>query len=79
MIVPIAAWDRILMQLGNLHEAGRELADARERAAKAETEATFLRERLAELRAQTQPPEPTPTVPPQTPPHRLLDRFRRRR
>jgi hypothetical protein len=50
MIVPIAAWDRILMQLGNLHQAGRELADARERAAKAETEALFLRERLAELR-----------------------------
>ena len=67
MIVPIAAWDRILMQLGNLHEAGRELAEARERAAKAETEATFLRERLAELRAQTERREPTPTVTPQAP------------
>jgi len=58
MIVPIAAWDRMLMQLGNLHEAGQQLADARERAAKAETEATFLRERLAELRRETRPPEP---------------------
>ncbi|NIS36487.1 MAG: hypothetical protein GWO04_44050, partial [Actinobacteria bacterium] len=51
MIVPIAAWDKMLMQLGNLHEAGQQLAEARERAAKAETEATFLRERLAEMRA----------------------------
>jgi hypothetical protein len=56
MIVPIAAWDRMLMQLGNLHEAGQHLADARERAAKAETEAEFLRERLAELRTQLDPP-----------------------
>ena len=56
MIVPIAAWDRMLMQLGNLHEAGQQLADARERAAKAETEALFLRERLAELRNQLTPP-----------------------
>ena len=55
MIVPIAAWDRMLMQLGNLHQAGQQLADARERAAKAETEARFLRERLAELRAEMNP------------------------
>jgi hypothetical protein len=58
MIVPIAAWDRILMQLGNLHEAGQQLAEARERAAKAETEARFLRERLAEMRASIAPPPP---------------------
>jgi hypothetical protein len=65
MIVPIAAWDRMLMQLGNLHEAGQQLAEARERAAKAETEATFLRERLAELRAQVEPPvEPGPAPAP---------------
>ncbi len=51
MIVPIAAWDKMLMQLGNLHEAGQQLAEARERAARAETEAAFLRERLAEVRA----------------------------
>jgi hypothetical protein len=50
MIVPIAAWDKMLMQLGNLHEAGQQLAEARERAAKAETEASFLRDRLGELR-----------------------------
>lgn len=50
MLVPIDAWDKMLMQLGNLHEAGQQLAEARERAAKAETEARFLRERLAELR-----------------------------
>ncbi|GMR02522.1 MAG: hypothetical protein BMS9Abin20_0860 [Acidimicrobiia bacterium] len=51
MIVPIDAWNKMLSQLGNLHEAGQQLAEARERAAKAETEATFLRQRLAEIRA----------------------------
>lgn len=53
MIVPIEAWDKMLIQLGNLHEAGQQLAEARERAARAETEASFLRERLAELRSGT--------------------------
>ena len=52
MIVPLAAWDKILVQLGNLHEAGQQLAEAKERAARAETEARFLRERLADLRAE---------------------------
>jgi len=52
MLVPLDAWNKILNQLGNLHEAGQQLAEARERAAKAETEATFLKERLAELRAE---------------------------
>ncbi len=51
MIVPIDAWNKMLNQLGNLHEAGQQLAEARERAAKAETESRFLRERLAEIRA----------------------------
>lgn len=53
MIVPVDAWNKMLNQLGNLHEAGQQLAEARERAAKAETEATFLRERLAEMREVT--------------------------
>lgn len=52
MLVPLDAWTKVLNQLGNLHEAGQQLAEARERAARAETEAAFLRERLAELRAQ---------------------------
>ena len=52
MIVPLDAWNRMLNQLGNLHEAGQQLADARERAAKAETEARFLKERLADLREE---------------------------
>ncbi len=60
MIVPVDAWNKMLNQLGNLHEAGQSLAEARERAAKAETEAKFLRERLAELR---QGPAPTPSPP----------------
>lgn len=50
MIIPLDAWNRMLNQLGNLHEAGQQLAEARERAAKAETEAHFLKERLADLR-----------------------------
>jgi hypothetical protein len=55
MIVPVDAWNKMLAQLGNLHEAGQQLAEARERAAKAETEVTFLRQRLAELRTETVP------------------------
>jgi len=58
--VPIDAWNKMLNQLGNLHEAGQQLAEARERAAKAETEAKFLRERLAELRTQPAPTSPAP-------------------
>jgi hypothetical protein len=52
MLVPLDAWNKILLQLGNLHEAGQQLAEARERAAKAETQAAFLRERLGELREE---------------------------
>jgi hypothetical protein len=52
MLVPLDAWNRMLRQLGNLHEAGQQLAEARERAAKAETEARFLKERLTELREE---------------------------
>jgi hypothetical protein len=55
----------MLLQLGNLHQAGQQLAEARERAARAETEAAFLRERLAEYRetasgTETAPPPPRP-------------------
>lgn len=63
MIVPVDAWNKMLNQLGNLHEAGQQLAEARERAAKAETEAQFLRERLAELR-QTTGSSPSAEIPP---------------
>jgi DNA-binding transcriptional MerR regulator len=52
MLVPLDAWNKMLNQLGNLHEAGQQLAEARERAAKAETEARFLKERLRELREE---------------------------
>ena len=64
MLVPIDAWDKMLAQLGNLHEAGQQLAEARERAAKAETETVFLRERLAELRERLAHAESPPTVTP---------------
>jgi len=59
MMVPVDAWNKMLTQLGNLHEAGQQLAEARERAAKAETEAMFLRERLSELR-EAPPIQPAP-------------------
>jgi hypothetical protein len=52
LLVPLAAWEKVLMQLGNLHQAGQELAQALERAAKAEVEAQFLREQLRELRTE---------------------------
>lgn len=52
MLVPRDAWDRLMDQLGNIHEAGLMLAEARERAARAETEAEFLRERLGEMRSE---------------------------
>lgn len=48
VMVPLDSWSRLIDQLGNLHAAGRDLAEATERAAKAETEVTFLRERLSE-------------------------------
>jgi signal transduction protein with GAF and PtsI domain len=68
VLVPVDEWSRILRQLGNLHDAGQQLAEARERAAKAETESTFLRERLRDVRDEAQrlqahidaTPEPEP-------------------
>ena len=68
MLVPIDAWDKMLLQLGNLHEAGQQLADARERAAKAETEAKFLKERLAEMRSQLADAKTTTSPPVSSPP-----------
>jgi len=50
IMVPVDAWTRMLDQLGNLHAAGQELAEARERAAKAETTSDFLREQLRDAR-----------------------------
>lgn len=62
MLVPLDAWNKMLNQLGNLHEAGQQLAEARERAAKAETEVQFLRERLAEMRNRTEPDGAAPAA-----------------
>jgi hypothetical protein len=63
MIVPVDAWNKMLNQLGNLHEAGQQLAEARERAAKAETESKFLRQQLADTRDQkTEDPGREPDI-----------------
>ena len=52
LLVPLDAWNTVLNQLGNLHEASQQMAEARERAAKAEAEADFLREKLKNARQQ---------------------------
>lgn len=63
VLLPIDAWERVLAQLGNLHEAGQQMAEARERAAKAETKAEFLAQRLREREEELkrlQAPDPDP-------------------
>ena len=52
LLVPLDAWNTVLNQLGNLHEASQQMAESRERAAKAESEADFLREKLKNTRQQ---------------------------
>ena len=52
LLVPLDAWNTVLSQLGNLHESSQLMAEARERAAKAEEEADFLREKLKNTRQQ---------------------------
>ena len=52
LLVPLDAWNTVLSQLGNLHESSQLMAEARERAAKAEAEADFLREKLKNTRQQ---------------------------
>ena len=52
LLVPLDAWNTVLNQLGNLHESSQLMAEARERAAKAEAEADFLREKLKNTRQQ---------------------------
>ena len=54
VLVPREAWKQALEQLGHLHEAGQQLAEARERAGKAETATEFLRERVRELRERVE-------------------------
>ena len=82
MLVPLSAWEQVLLQLGNIHEAGRDLADSRERAARAEEryafeqerrkerdrEITTLRGELEALRAQPAPTATAPTPSRPTPP-----------
>ena len=52
LLVPLDAWNTVLNQLGNLHESSQLMAEARERAAKAEAVADFLREKLKNTRQQ---------------------------
>ncbi len=68
MLVPIDAWTRILEQVGHVHEAGQQLAEARERAARAETENEFLKEQLRNLKAQRSPRRPAAPVASTEPP-----------
>lgn len=76
MLIPVDSWQKMLNQLGNLHQAGQQLAAAGERAAKAETEAMFLRERIADMRdqiaglkgAEPEPPRPSEAISEPVPP-----------
>jgi len=63
-LVPVDLYRLMLDQLGNLHEAGRDLAEARERAARAETEAQFLRTQLQDLRERAVAEAAPSAVPP---------------
>lgn len=72
MVVPLDTWTRILDQLGNLHDAGQQLADARERAAKAETENEFLREQVRDLKQRAGRRRP-PAAPRNDPPALLSE------
>ena len=54
VLVPLDQWNRLLGQLGNIHEAGQQLAEARERMGRAETENVFLKERIRDLREQVE-------------------------
>jgi len=77
VLVPIDQWNRLLGQLGNIHEAGQQLAEARERMGRAETENDFLKERIRDLRAQLERPDDTPAVPVVTPEPKPPDPSRR--
>ena len=78
IMVPVDAWNRVMDQLGHLHSAGRELAEARERAGRAEARAEFLEQRLAELR-QPETVEPAPVAPDPQPVERATPVERARR
>lgn len=84
VLVPVDTWTKVMDQLGNLHQAGQDLAEARERAARAETQVEFLKEQLADEKARrrkpaapkpvAQPaPEPTPTPAPAPTPEPAVD------
>ncbi|MEZ5244596.1 MAG: hypothetical protein R2707_05835 [Acidimicrobiales bacterium] len=73
MLVPIDAWTRILEQVGHVHEAGQQVAEARERAARAETENEFLKEQLRELKAQRGPRRPAAPARDDAPPPAASD------
>lgn len=77
MLVPLSAWEQVLLQLGNLHEAGRDLAESRERAARAEERYGFEQERRKErdreIGALREELEALRSFPPPAPPRRAPD------
>ena len=78
VLVPIDQWNRLLGQLGNIHEAGQQLAEARERMGRAETENDFLKERIRDLRAQLERHADPPAAPVVTPAPELPELTSRR-
>lgn len=61
--IPKDAWNKMIEQLGNLHEAGQRLAEEAAGRARAETEAAFLRERITDLLAQLEETRRPPVSP----------------
>ncbi|MGH8911898.1 MAG: hypothetical protein ACRDVD_05245 [Acidimicrobiia bacterium] len=79
VLVPLDQWNRLLGQLGNIHEAGQQLADARERMARAETENEFLKERIRDMRDRLGEKDDPPAQPPEVTPQPAAENAPRRR
>lgn len=79
VLVPVDQWNRLLGQLGNIHEAGQQLADARERMARAETENEFLKERIRDMRRRLGETDDSPAPPSEPAPPPVTENAPRKR
>ncbi len=79
MVVPISDWQRLMDQVSNVFEISRELADTSARAARAETQSEFFRDRFQEERTRAHELEQQLTELRQRPPAPERRRWFRRR
>lgn len=79
VLVPVDQWNRLLGQLGNIHEAGQQLAEARERMARAETENEFLKERIRDMRRRLGETDDSAVPPPKAAARPSVENAPRRR